>query len=74
MVDFLPITEEDKFLPPKEWRDVIDHYVSRKPFVGDDVMAQMDRMNGTQKWCLDEIGKSHARLKRKGVVIAIKYN
>jgi len=64
MVDFLPITEEDKFLPPKEWRDVIDRFISREKFVGDEIMGQMDRMSETQKWCLNEIKKSHARLNK----------
>lgn len=63
-MDFLPIIEDEQFLPPKEWREVIDRLISREKFIGDEVMGQLERMSETQKWCLQEIKKSHARLNK----------
>lgn len=50
-------------LPDQEWRDVIDHYLSGKPFVGDTIMEQIGRMSEKQSFCMNEIKKSKARNK-----------
>jgi hypothetical protein len=58
----------------KDFNAIIDQTLSEKPFVGDDIMAQIEKMNIGQQETLQAIKRSKARLKAKGVVIEIKYN
>lgn len=55
--------EEGVGLEATEWRGVFDHYMSGKSFVGDEIMSQIGRMSGEQKFCMNEIKKWRARNK-----------
>lgn len=61
-------------LDTREFNTIIDQILSEKPFVGDDIMAQIEGMNIEQTETLQAIKRSKARLKAKGVVIDVKYN
>ena len=65
MVDFLPIVEDEQFLPPKEWHNFIDLYLEHKTLVDLEGInydgGVFERMNACQKFCVNEIKKSWAR-------------
>ena len=61
-------------LDTREFNAILDQTLSQKPFVGDEVMVQMEKMNIDQQSTLQSVRRSQARLKAKGVIIEVKYN
>ena len=56
MTEFLP-----KVLPPKEWREFLDAFLSGKTISCDPgILEEMDEF---QKYCVNEIKKSYQRTK-----------
>jgi hypothetical protein len=50
-------------LPEKEFNGILDHYLSGEPFVGDEIMAQIEMMSAQQRWTMNAIKRSKARTK-----------